>query len=198
MRPFVIGVDEAGRAPLAGPVSVGVVRVPEGFDVAREFPGVKDSKKLSPDKREEIYRLLLKRQESGDVQFCVRFSDHLYIDSFGITRAVRRAVWSGVKFLAPDPALARVQLDGLLQAPCAYAQETIVHGDDLVPLISLASVVAKVRRDRLMRRLSRTYPEYYFELHKGYGTQTHWDAINMHGLCDIHRRTYCNVDAPPQ
>src|SRR4051812_28087529 len=98
---FMIGVDEAGRAPLAGPVSVGAVIVPEGFDVLREFPGVKDSKLLSESKREEIYELLVRRVAVGDARFSVRFSDHRYIDHFGITRAVGRAVRSAVMHLAP-------------------------------------------------------------------------------------------------
>ena len=185
-------MDEAGRGPLAGPVVAGAVIVPEGFDVKKEFPGVNDSKLLTPGKRAEIYALILRRQESGDLRFCVRFSDHFYIDSFGITRAVRRAVCSGVRTLAPAPDVVQVMLDGLLQAPRRYEQETIIGGDRLVPLISLASIIAKVRRDKLMRRMAKLYPQYGFELHNGYGTRRHLDAINQFGLCDIHRRTYCS------
>lgn len=193
MERWVIGVDEAGRGPLAGPVAVGAVIVPERFDVKKEFPGANDSKLLTPKKREEIYALVLRRQEMGDLSFCVRFSDHFYIDSFGITRAVRRAVWNGVRTLAPAPRGTRVVLDGLLKAPRQYEQETIIGGDGRVPLISLASIVAKVRRDKLMLRMARLYPQYGFESHKGYGTRRHWDAINRHGLCEIHRRTYCSA-----
>ncbi len=196
MSQFVIGVDEAGRAPLAGPVSVGVVAVPATFDVMREFPGVKDSKLLSEEKREEIYELLLKRKRRGDVRFTVRFSDHAYIDEFGITRAVARGVRGGVKYLGREPARYKVLLDGLLHAPREYAQETIINGDELVPIISLASVAAKVERDRLMKRMAKRYPGYGFERHKGYGTRGHWAAINMLGLCAIHRHTYCKL-APP-
>ena len=191
-----MGVDEAGRGPLAGPVAAAAVMVPEGFDVQREFPGVNDSKLLTPQKRKEIYQLVLHRAERGDLRFCVRFSDHLYIDRFGITRAVRRSVWNGVRTLAPRqrsgqaPAV-KILLDGLLQAPRGYAQETIVGGDRSMPLISLASVIAKVRRDTLMRRMAKAYPQYGFELHKGYGTKRHWAAISQFGLCEIHRRTYC-------
>jgi len=192
----VIGVDEAGRAPLAGPVAVGCVSIPDGFDVRKEFPGVNDSKLLTPKKRAEIYALVLRRAERGDLRFCVRFSDHIYIDRFGITRAVRRSVWNGVRTLAPrinsEQAEVKIFLDGLLQAPRQYKQETIIGGDRLVPLISLASIVAKVRRDKLMCRMAKLYPQYGFELHKGYGTRRHWDAINRFGLCDIHRRTYCS------
>ena len=189
----LLGIDEAGRAPLAGPVAVGFVLVPLGFDVVREFPGVKDSKKLSKERREEIYRALVERKRKGDVRFCVRFSDHLSIDELGMTRAVRRAIVSGARYLAPEPDEALLMLDGALYAPSHYAQRTVIHGDDLVPLISLASIAAKVERDRLMKRLSKKYPQYGFEKHKGYGTRAHWKAIQLHGLCAIHRRTYCKL-----
>jgi ribonuclease HII len=188
---MLLGVDEAGRSPLAGPVAVGTVAVSEGFDVAREFPDAKDSKLLSPQKREEIYVALRARELHGDLRFCVRFSDHAYIDEFGITRAVRRAIKNGIRTLAPRAEGVHVLLDGLLYAPRAYSQETVIHGDLLVPLISLASIVAKVRRDRLMRFMARTYPQYGFEVHKGYGTRAHRAAIKANGLCEIHRRTYC-------
>jgi len=195
MHAVTIGVDEAGRAPLAGPVSVGIVAVPVGFDVAAEFKGVKDSKQLTEFARERIYKELLRREEAGDVRFVVRFSSHLYIDEFGITRAVRRGVWGGVQFLARGREVNEVFLDGLLQAPRQFKQQTVINGDELVPIISLASVAAKVERDHLMKRMAKKYPGYGFERHKGYGTRAHWDAINMLGLCDIHRRTYCKVGA---
>jgi ribonuclease HII len=193
---FLIGIDEAGRAPLAGPVAVGLVMVPEGFDVVHEFPGVKDSKQLSEKRREEIYALLDQRLERGDIRFCVRFSSHSHIDAAGITRSVRRALNSGVRKLSPEPEDVHVLMDGLLKAPPSYSQETIIHGDDLVPLISLASIVAKVSRDRLMHRMARKYPEYGFERHVGYATDFHRHAIREHGLCAIHRRTFCKNIVP--
>lgn len=188
---FVLGVDEAGRGPLAGPVAVGVVAVPAGFDVLREFPGVRDSKLLSGQKRERIFEEVQKRVARGDLRVCVRLSSGGYIDRFGITRAVCKAVWSGVRALAvPDGTV--VLLDGLLRAPKEYTQRTIIKGDFRVPLIGLASIMAKVTRDRLMERLSADYPEYGFEQHKGYGTPVHRRAIKRYGLTDIHRRTYCS------
>ncbi len=191
MARVIIGVDEAGRGPLAGPVAVGIVAVSPRLNLGTMFPGLKDSKKLSPQKREELYAEAVGHARAGDISFCVRFSGNAYIDTFGITRAVRRGVWSGVGGLAPDPAGVKVLLDGLLKAPPEYKQETIIGGDALVAVISLASVVAKVRRDRLMERLSEDYPEYGFERHKGYGTKKHVAAIAQFGLCDIHRKTYC-------
>jgi len=193
MAPVIIGVDEAGRGPLAGPVAVGVVAASPGLNLRRMFPGLNDSKQLSPRKRAEIYDEALRRAKAGDIKFCVRLSPALYIDTFGIVRAVRRSVWSGVRALSPDTRGVKIFLDGLLAAPPEYEQETIIKGDALVPVISLASIVAKVTRDRVMERLSKKYPEYGFERHKGYGTLSHYRAIKLHGLCDIHRRTYCKM-----
>lgn len=189
---FILGIDEAGRGPLAGPVAVGAVVVPEGFDVAREFLGVRDSKKLSEEKREVLFAALKKRaEEIGDVRFCVRFASHERIDRVGIARATRSALFGCVRHLAPEPGGVKVLLDGLLAAPGKYEQETVIRGDDLVPLISLASIAAKVERDRLMVRMAKKFPSYGFEIHKGYGTRAHRNAIAELGLCEIHRRTFC-------
>lgn len=191
---FTLGVDEAGRGPLAGSVSVGIVAVPEGFDVAKEFPGVTDSKKLSEKRREAIYEMLLARVALGDARFRVEFESAEAIDTEGIAVVIRRAVSRGVNALAPDAALVRVQLDGSLRAPVEYSQETIVNGDALVPLIGLASIAAKVERDRLMVELAKAHPQYGFEGHKGYGTKAHYEALREYGLCSIHRRSFVHLD----
>jgi len=190
----MLGVDEAGRGPLAGPVAVGVVAAPEGFDIAKEFPGVRDSKQLSEGKRERLFEMLEARSTLGDVRFLVEFESAETIDREGIAVAVRAALARGVNVLAPDAALAKIQLDGALRAPPEYSQETIVDGDELVPLISLASVAAKVMRDRLMREFSQRYPQYGFERHKGYGTRAHYEALKIYGPCIIHRRSFLHLD----
>jgi ribonuclease HII len=178
---------------LAGPVCVGVVAVPKGFNIKRTFPGVGDSKQLSEALREEIYKEALARARAGDIKLCARFSSALYIDKRGIVRAVHRGVWSGVRSLVnPDDSF--IKLDGLLVAPPEYKQKTIIKGDALEPVISLASIVAKVRRDRLMKRLAIRYPQYGFELHKGYGTARHRQAIESLGLCAVHRTSFCGID----
>lgn len=224
---FMLGVDEAGRGPLAGPVAVGVVAVAEGFGVAREFPGVADSKKLSEKRREEIFEMLVAHVARGDARYCVELESEKTIDREGIAVAVRRALTRGVNALAPDSALVKVQLDGAsapletsrsettgassgasltgqarltdsvhilldgsLHAPPHYSQETIINGDELVPLISLASIAAKVTRDRLMVAFAEDYPMYGFEKHKGYGTKAHYEALAAHGPCVLHRRSY--------
>ncbi len=188
---FIIGIDEAGRGPLAGPVAVGVVMVRSGFNIRRAFSNVADSKKLSEKKREEIYKLLLARKVAGDVYFCIRFVGNAYIDKHGITRAVHNSIYKGVRLLAPSPKGVRIVLDGLLHAPEEYKQKTIVRGDVTEPIISLASIAAKVERDRLMKKLAKKYPKYGLEVHKGYGTLNHRKAIKCFGLSDIHRKTFC-------
>jgi ribonuclease HII len=188
---FVIGVDEAGRGPLAGPVAVGLVMAKATFNIKKHFPGVADSKQLSEKKREEIYTLLLARKKAGDVSFCVRFASNTYIDERGITCAVHNSIYKGVRTLAPSSKGVRIVLDGLLHAPEEYKQETIVRGDVTEPIISLASIAAKVERDRLMKKLAKKYPNYGLEVHKGYGTLKHRKAIKRFGLSGIHRRTFC-------
>ena len=178
---------------MAGPVSVGVVAVAEGFDVATEFPGVADSKKLSEKKREKIFEMLEARAALGDARFVVELEDNAVIDQEGIAVAVRRALVRGVNALAPDAAVVRVLLDGALKAPPEYAQEVIIGGDATVPLISLASIAAKVTRDRLMVQFAKEYPEYFFDIHKGYGTKKHYEALALHGPCAIHRRTFLHL-----
>ncbi len=191
----LIGVDEAGRGPLAGPVAVGLVSVPEGFDVALEFKGVKDSKQLSEKKREQLFYLLEERAKRGDLRYQVELESAEAIDREGIAVVIRRALARGLGSLAPDSALVRVELDGGLKAPPEYAQETIIRGDETVPLISLASIAAKVTRDRLMTELAREYPHYGFEMHKGYGTKAHYEALREHGLSVVHRRSFIHLES---
>ncbi len=191
MSQFVIGVDEAGRGPLAGPVAVGVVMAPAHYDISKHFPGVADSKALSAKKREEIYKQLQKVQREKRLRYIVVFTSAAVIDSIGITKAVRRAVYQGVRTLSPNVKNIRVLLDGSLAAPPEYSQKTIIRGDASEPIISLASIAAKVRRDAWMCRVAKKYKHYGFEVHKGYGTQKHYAALRRRGLCVIHRRSFC-------
>ncbi len=169
---------------------MGVVAVLEGFDVAAEFPGVADSKKLSEKNREKVFAMLEERVALGDARYRVEFESAETIDEEGIVTAVRRALSRGVNALAPDAALVKIQLDGALRAPPEYAQETIINGDELIPLISLASIAAKVVRDRLMLKLAAEYPLYGFEKHKGYGTKEHYEMLEKYGPCALHRRSF--------
>ena len=189
----MLGVDEAGRGPLAGPVSVGIVAVPEGFDVGSEFPGVADSKKLTEKKREGLFTLLEERVARGDVRFVVEFASAAAIDQKGIAVVIREAVSRGVNSLAPDAARVEVLLDGALRAPAEYSQKTIVGGDATEPIISLASIAAKVTRDRHMVELAEKYPGYGFERHKGYGTKAHYEALTLLGQCPEHRSSFVHI-----
>ncbi|KND51683.1 MAG: ribonuclease HII [Parcubacteria bacterium C7867-001] len=191
---FVLGVDEAGRGPLAGPVAVGIVCVEEGFDIAAAFPGLNDSKKLSEKKREALFELLLEREKAGDVRFVVKSVDAATIDNAGIAVCVRRSVHEGIRTLMPEPTSGKVFLDGALSAPEGYEHEVVIGGDALIPAIMLASIAAKVARDRLMIKLAEEYPVYGFEKHKGYGTKVHYAALKEHGLSPIHRRSFIHLD----
>ena len=191
---YIVGVDEAGRGPLAGPVSVGVVKVAEGFDLLAAFPGLNDSKKLSEKKREALFAKLQEEIKVGNVQAVVCLSSEKMIDEKGIAFAVRSALARGVRKLMPDPEEGKVFLDGSLKAPPEYVQETIIGGDTTVPAIMLASVAAKVTRDRLMLKLAADHPLYGFDVHKGYGTPAHLKALREHGMCVIHRATFIHLD----
>jgi ribonuclease HII len=189
---YLIGIDEAGRGPLAGPVAVGAVMVPVDFDWG-VLEGVRDSKKLSEKKREEIFARARGLEQSGALRFAVSTSSAAYIDTYGIVPAVKRALAEALSRFEIEPDDCRVLLDGSLKAPVEYIhQETIIRGDDTESVISLASIMAKVTRDRLMMRLAPKYPAYDFHLHKGYGTAAHCATIARVGLSEIHRVTFCS------
>ncbi|MDR3546767.1 MAG: ribonuclease HII [Candidatus Pacebacteria bacterium] len=186
----ILGVDEAGRGPLAGPVAVGVIAAAEDFDLLAAFPGLNDSKQLTEKKREELFVVLEEQVRLGAVAYHVAFGSAKQIDDEGITQTVQVGVWKGVRSLLPNPSEGRVFLDGLLKAPPEYEQETVVGGDGLIPAIMLASVAAKVTRDRLMREIAKRFPDYGFDQHKGYGTAAHYAALTAHGPCEEHRRSF--------
>lgn len=187
---YMLGVDEAGRGPLAGPVAVGVIRVAEGYDILAAFPGLNDSKKLSEKKRETLFRILQEEIKNGNVRATVTLVSAARIDAGGIAPAVRHGVDTGVRKLLPNPAEGKVWLDGSLKAPDEYVQETIIGGDGLIPAIMLASIAAKVTRDRLMLKMDETHPLYGFSAHKGYGTKAHREAIRTYGPCVEHRKSF--------
>lgn len=198
MRPkFLIGVDEAGRGPLAGPLAVGACLVPlsRARDARRLFFGAKDSKQLSPAARERWFRKMREAAAERLISYRTAFVGHALIDRRGISwalrTAIRRSLAKLIRAAGASPAECRVILDGGIAAPKAFAdQETIVRGDEKELFIALASIAAKVRRDRRMVRLSRRYPGYGFEVHKGYGTALHYRRLKKLGLSPIHRRSF--------
>lgn len=188
---YLAGVDESGRGPLAGPVAVGVAVVPIGFDW-NLLPGVGDSKKVAPGEREAILRRVKILKREGMIDFQVALISNTTIDRIGISHAVKQGIARCFKKLAPDPSRTSVKLDGLLHAPEIFKdQETIIKGDAKEKVIGLASIVAKVTRDAYMVRLSQKYPQYGFEVHKGYGTKTHCASLRKNGLSVTHRRSFC-------
>jgi len=191
---FIIGIDEAGRGPFAGPVAVGVFVVSKK-DVQKVLKNANDSKKLSEKKREEIYKEFEQFKKEKKCFWSVGLSSAKYIDKFGITKAVNTAMAKALKKVRDSAGINNknsfIYLDGLLKAPLEFKQETVIKGDSLVPVIGAGSIVAKVERDRLMIKLSKKYPEYGLEKHKGYGTLDHRKTIKKYGVSDIHRKKWC-------
>lgn len=187
---YIIGIDEAGRGPLAGPVAIGIACILRDFDWDA-IPGVGDSKKVSAKNREAIFRRAQSFKKQRMLNFVVVQIPASTIDRIGITKAVSLGITRGLSKLNMNPKFVDVRLDGLLHAPEEYLrQETIIKGDAKEKVIGLASICAKVTRDRTMVRLARTYPKYGFDIHKGYGTRVHIEAIQKHGLSKIHRRSF--------
>ncbi|MDE1874893.1 MAG: ribonuclease HII [Patescibacteria group bacterium] len=186
----IVGIDEVGRGPLAGPVTISACRIPVHFDSSR-FKGIKDSKQLSAQKREEWFHRLSEWRSKGELDFAHASVSAEEIDSVGIARAIEKAIHVALDALSADPASTKILLDGSLHAPKRFIiQETIIKGDEKIPIISAASIIAKVIRDRYMDTQAVIYPAYGFENHKGYGTDEHRRAIRKLGILPIHRRTF--------
>jgi ribonuclease HII len=196
---WVVGIDEAGRGPLAGPVSVGVVIVPVDFDWSL-LKGVNDSKKLTAKKREEIFRLTKKLKATKQLNYQVEMVTAKTIDKIGIVPSIKKALIKALAQVTRDieSEEIKVLLDGCLKAPEKYLhQETIVKGDSKEKVIGLASIMAKVTRDNYMEKVGTQveFLPYSLEVHKGYGTKKHREAIAACGLSRLHRITFCrNID----
>lgn len=181
MNHYVIGVDEAGRGALAGPVVAAAVVFSKGQDISL----FKDSKKIKPEKREQIYKKIL--EESMAVGIGVIHHD--IIDKVNILQATFKAMEKAIKRTGISSRI--ILIDGNKIIPnCTFCQKAIVKGDDKVPVISAASIVAKVVRDRIMCGYSKVFREYGFEQHKGYGTKHHYSCISLVGLSRIHRKSF--------
>ncbi len=188
---YVIGIDEVGRGPLAGPVTVCAFAVPVQYQKELDSIGARDSKKLSAQKREAIAAKLLALKRQGKCFYQIASSSSHVIDRKGITRAISIALASALKKIGIHPRDADVYLDGSLYAPESYfRQHTVIGGDGKIPVISCASIVAKVHRDALMDKMDLTYPHYGFLDNKGYGTRDHYRAIKSYGLTSIHRLSF--------
>lgn len=187
---YNVGIDEVGRGPLAGPVTLCACMAAADFDIAW-FLEIKDSKKLSEKKREEWFRKAEAARDAGLLLWVVVSKTAEEIDRLGIAVAIREALSECLKGLGVAPASTNIYLDGSLFAPAPYIhQETIIKGDEKVPLISIASIIAKVTRDRYMNEMNKKYPQYGFDAHKGYGTKIHINAIKKYGPTPLHRRSF--------
>ena len=177
---MICGVDEAGRGPLAGPVCAAAVILPKGL----ELPGLNDSKKLTDKKRRELFPIIKEQA----IAYGIGLASHEEIDEINILQAT---------YLAMERAIAQLEskadyalIDGNRAKDFGLPVRTVVKGDSLSASIAAASVLAKVTRDDIMLEMAKEYPEYGFEVHKGYGTKAHYEALRAHGHSAIHRVTF--------
>lgn len=177
---MICGVDEAGRGPLAGPVCAAAVILPKDL----ELPGLNDSKKLTDKKRRELFPIIKERA----IAYGIGLASHEEIDEINILQAT---------YLAMERAIAQLEgkadfalIDGNRAKDFGLPVRTVIKGDSLSASIAAASVLAKVTRDDIMLEMAEKYPEYGFEVHKGYGTKAHYEALRAHGHSEIHRLTF--------
>jgi len=179
----IAGVDEAGRGPLAGPVVSAAVILPDGFHA----PGINDSKKLTPRKRDKLYDQI----RAGSIAVGVGIVDNFQIDEINILQAALLSMAQAAGELNPAPDF--LLIDGTFTTPAKIKQKAIPKGDALSISIAAASIIAKVTRDRIMAGYHDHFPEYGFNRHKGYPTRAHKEAIARHGVSPIHRLTFKGV-----
>ena len=177
---LICGVDEAGRGPLAGPVCAAAVILPRELQI----PGLTDSKKLTDKKRRELFPVI---QEQA-VAYGIGLASEQEIDEINILQATFLAMRRALDQLSVRPDLALI--DGNRETDFGLPVKTVVKGDSLSANIAAASILAKVTRDNIMIQLSEQYPEYGFEIHKGYGTKAHYAALTEHGASPVHRRSF--------
>jgi ribonuclease HII len=185
---FLIGIDEAGRGPLAGPVVVGGVKCEKRN--LHILKGIKDSKQLTARKREEWF---LKLTRHPDIEWAVAKIWPATIDKINIYQATllgAKRVCAKLSFGGKKLSLAHIILDGSLYLPRHIPQQTIIKGDEKIPIISAASIIAKVVRDQTMFRMHKKYPKYRFDIHKGYATKMHRKFVVQFGPCEIHRKSF--------
>ena len=176
----ICGVDEAGRGPLAGPVCAAAVILPEG----ELIPGLNDSKKLTDKKRRELFPIIKEKA----VAYGIAFASEAEIDEINILQATFLAMKRAIEQLDGKADFALI--DGNRETDFGVPCLTVVKGDSRSANIAAASVLAKVTRDIYMEELAEKYPQYGFEIHKGYGTKAHYAALTEHGMCDAHRRSF--------
>ena len=177
---YICGVDEAGRGPLAGPVCAAAVILPRDL----EIPGLTDSKKLTDKKRRELFPIIKEQA----IAYGIGFASEQEIDEINILQATFLAMQRAIDQLEGKADMALI--DGNRQKDFGLPAVTVVKGDSLSANIAAASVLAKVARDDVMMELAQKYPQYGFEIHKGYGTKAHYEALRAHGHCAVHRLSF--------
>ncbi|MDQ5883202.1 MAG: ribonuclease [Patescibacteria group bacterium] len=192
--PYFIGVDEVGRGPVAGPVYVCALYISEEnlekiIKEAEKLP-LRDSKKLTEKMREKWFSKITEFADLGLLKYVVSKAPAKEIDEKGIAVCIKACVKNSVIKIGADKEKTKVLLDGGLSVGEDFIEESFIKGDENLPVISLASIVAKVLRDKEISLLGEKYPEYHFEKHKGYGTKAHMDAILKHGLTEFHRKSF--------
>ena len=176
----ICGVDEAGRGPLAGPVYAAAVILPRGLVIE----GLNDSKKLTEKRREALYDVIVEQA----VAYGVGSADEKEIDEINILQATFLAMRRAIAQLSVRPDLALI--DGNRDSDFGVPAETVIGGDGKSANIAAASILAKVTRDRVMLDYAKQYPQYGFDVHKGYGTKRHYEALREYGPCPIHRQSF--------
>jgi ribonuclease HII len=177
---YIAGIDEVGRGPLAGSVVAAAVILPRGIFIE----GINDSKKLTPEKREYLYGIILEKA----VAYGIGIIDEKCIDEINIFQATKKAMILAVNNLSCKPDI--LLIDAMNLDIPDVSQKAIIKGDTLSVSIAAASIVAKVTRDRMISKMDEIYPEYGFAKHKGYGTKEHIEAIKKYGICPIHRLSF--------
>jgi len=177
---FLAGVDEVGRGPLAGPVVAAAVI----FNSQTEIEGINDSKKLTGTKREELYKIITDKALS----FGFGLVEHTEIDEINILQATLKAMKQAVENLTLKPDI--ILIDGNKSFQSGITTKTIVKGDSKSFSIAAASILAKVKRDNMMKEYAKKYPQYFWEKNKGYGTKQHINAIKQFGATSLHRKTF--------
>lgn len=176
----ICGVDEAGRGPLAGPVCAAAVILPPNL----EIPGLNDSKKLTDKKRRELFPIIKEQA----IAYGIAFATEQEIDELNILQATFLAMQRAIDQLEGKAKFALI--DGNREKDFGLPVRTVVKGDSRSANIAAASVLAKVTRDIYMEELAEKYPQYGFEIHKGYGTKAHYAALTEHGASEVHRKTF--------
>ncbi|MBZ4687125.1 MAG: ribonuclease [Clostridia bacterium] len=179
----VAGIDEAGRGPLAGPVFAAAVILPLECNIT----GLKDSKKVSKARREELFEEIKEKSLAWGVGYC----SAKVIDSYNILEATKLAMVKAITRLKIKPV--HILIDALKLDLLSIPQTSLVKGEDKSASIAAASIIAKVSRDKYMENISKKYPQYNFEIHKGYPTKEHYECIKRFGPCPEHRLTFAGV-----